>query len=220
MSRLVPAAVSTRYGDRWRVMQDRLRDVSDLHRSTTIVVSMAIAAVLMIILPKLPPLNIIQPDGPWYDSFANAGVFVLLAMGLNVVVGLAGLLDLGYAAFFAIGAYTYAYSNSPFSGQDLPFLPMLVIGAGIAAVFGIALGAPTLRLRGDYLAIMTLGFGEIVPIMFLNLDKYTQGTNGIGGIDRPNIFGFVFPGIDQLPYYILMTTVLIVVIILMYRLQD
>ena len=102
-------------------------------------------------------------------------MFVLLAMGLNVVVGLAGLLDLGYAAFFAIGAYTYAYSNSPFSGTDLPFLPMLVVGAAVAAVFGIALGAPTLRLRGDYLAIMTLGFGEIVPIVFLNLDTVDRG---------------------------------------------
>ena len=114
-------------------------------------------------------------------------------MGLNVVVGLAGLLDLGYAAFFAIGAYTYAYSNSPFSGMDLPFLPMLVVGAAVAAVFGIALGAPTLRLRGDYLAIMTLGFGEIVPIVFLNLEHWTQGTNGIGGIYRPEPLPFIGP---------------------------
>jgi ABC-type branched-subunit amino acid transport system permease subunit len=222
MSRLVPAAVSTRYGDRWRVMQEQLRDVSDLHRSTTIVVAMAIAAVLMIILPKLPPLNVIQPDGPWYDSFANAGVFVLLAMGLNVVVGLAGLLDLGYAAFFAIGAYTYAYSNSPFSGQDLPFLPMLVIGAGIAAVFGIALGAPTLRLRGDYLAIMTLGFGEIVPIMFLNLEPWTEGTNGIGGIYRPEALPGIgeFTPVSSFNYMIVMLVIVTVAMILMYRLHG
>src|SRR3954454_15468100 len=222
MSRLVTAAVSTRYGDRWRVVQDRLRDVSDLHRSTTIVVSMAIAAVLMIILPKLPPLNIIQPDGPWYDSFANAGVFVLLAMGLNVVVGLAGLLDLGYAAFFAIGAYTYAYSNSPFSGQDLPFLPMLVIGAGIAAVFGIALGAPTLRLRGDYLAIMTLGFGEIVPIVFLNLQPWTEGTNGIGGVYRPEPLPLLgeFTPVSSFNYMVVMLFILAVAMILLYRLHD
>src|SRR4029078_66467 len=106
-------------------------------------------------------------------------------MALNVVVGMAGLLDLGYAAFFAIGAYTYAYSNSPYSGLDLPFYPMLFVGAGGAAGFGILLGAPTLRLRGDYLAIMTLGFGEIVPIVFLNLDQWTEGTNGISGIHRP-----------------------------------
>jgi ABC-type branched-subunit amino acid transport system permease subunit len=97
---------------------------------------------------------------------------------------------------------------------------LLILGAAVAAVFGILLGAPTLRLRGDYLAIVTLGFGEIVPILFLNLEKYTQGTNGIGGIDRPNIFGYQFPGIDQTPYYILMTVVLTIVLILMYRLQD
>src|SRR5512146_1174951 len=163
----------------------RLRAFAELHRSTTIVVGMALITTIMVFLPKIPPLTWIQPEQPWFDGFANAGVFVLLAMGLNVVVGLAGLLDLGYAAFFAIGAYTYAYSNSPFSGQDLPFFPMLVVGAGVAAMFGIALGAPTLRLRGDYLAIMTLGFGEIVPIVFLNLDKWTEGTNGIGGLYRP-----------------------------------
>ena len=103
-------------------------------------------------------------------------------MGLNVVVGLAGLLDLGYAAFFAIGAYTYAYSNSPFSGLDLPFLPDARRRRRASPRSSASpLGAPTLRLRGDYLAIMTLGFGEIVPIVFLNLDKYTEGTNGIGG---------------------------------------
>jgi ABC-type branched-subunit amino acid transport system permease subunit len=222
MSRMVPAAVSARYGVRWHAMQERLRDVSDLHRSTTIVVSMTIAAALMIILPKFPPLNILQPDGPWYDSFANAGVFVLLAMGLNVVVGLAGLLDLGYAAFFAIGAYTYAYSNSPFSGQDLPFLPMLVVGAGIAAVFGIALGAPTLRLRGDYLAIMTLGFGEIVPIMFLNLQPWTEGTNGIGGIYRPEPLPVIgeFTPVSSFSYMIVMLVIVTIAMVLMYRLYG
>ena len=93
----------------------RLRNASDAHRSITIIVAMALTTVLMYFLPLVPPLSVVQPPGPWYDSFANAGVFVLLAMGLNIVVGMAGLLDLGYAAFFAIGAYTYAYSNSPFS---------------------------------------------------------------------------------------------------------
>ena len=91
----------------------RLRAYAHLHRSSTIVVSMALITVAMIILPQVPPLSLIQRQGAWFDTFANAGVFILLAMGLNVVVGLAGLLDLGYAAFFAIGSYTYAYSNSP-----------------------------------------------------------------------------------------------------------
>ena len=132
-------------------------------------------------------------------------------MGLNVVVGMAGLLDLGYAAFFAIGAYLYAFGASPFTHLHAPFLFLLVAGAVVAAVFGIALGAPTLRLRGDYLAIVTLGFGEIVPIVFLNAEKYTQGTNGIGGVDRPNIFGFQFPGIDQTAYFVLMAIVVMIV---------
>ena len=200
----------------------RLRELAHRHRSTTIVVGMVIITIAMIFLPKLPPLSSIQSEQPWFDGFANAGVFVLLAMGLNVVVGLAGLLDLGYAAFFAIGAYAYAYSNSPFSHMDLPFLPMLLIGAAIAAVFGIALGAPTLRLRGDYLAIMTLGFGEIVPIVFLNLDTWTEGTNGIGGIYRPEALPGLgeFSPLSPFAYFILVAGIVTIAMILLYRLQD
>jgi ABC-type branched-subunit amino acid transport system permease subunit len=200
----------------------QLRDLAEAHRSTSILIGMAIATALLVILPKIPPLSMMQGEAPWLDAFANAGVFVLLAMGLNVVIGMAGLLDLGYAAFFAIGAYVYAYSNSPFSQTNLPFLPMLPIGAAVAAVFGIALGAPTLRLRGDYLAIMTLGFGEIVPIVFLNLDPWTQGTNGIGGIYRPEplpligFFGALTPG----AYLYLMAIIVTLAMILLYRLQD
>jgi ABC-type branched-subunit amino acid transport system permease subunit len=203
-------------------LRARIRAWAEQHRSMTIVISMAIASVLLILLPKVPPLTFLLSANPWYDAFANAGVFVLLAMGLNVVVGLSGLLDLGYAAFFAIGAYTYAYSNSPFSGQDLPFFPMLVIGAGIAALFGIALGAPTLRLRGDYLAIMTLGFGEIVPIVFLNLDKWTEGTNGIGGVYRPEALPLLgdFTAVSSFNYMIVMLFVVTIAMILMYRLHD
>lgn len=202
--------------DPWR---ERIRDFSEAHRSTSIAVAMLIASVLLIFLPKL---NILQGASPWYDAFANAGVFVLLAMGLNVVVGLSGLLDLGYAAFFAIGAYTYAYSNSPFSGLDLPFFPMLLVGAAIAALFGIALGAPTLRLRGDYLAIMTLGFGEIVPIVFLNLDKWTEGTNGIGGLYRPEALPILgeFSPISPFAYMIVMLFIVTVAMMLLYRLHD
>jgi ABC-type branched-subunit amino acid transport system permease subunit len=183
---------------------------------------MLIVSVGMIVLPRVPPLSLIQHESPWFDSFANAGVFVLLAMGLNVVIGLAGLLDLGYAAFFAIGAYVYAYSNSPFSGVDAPFLPILVVGAAVAAVFGIALGAPTLRLRGDYLAIMTLGFGEIVPIVFLNLDTWTQGTNGIGGIYRPEPLPLIgeFSAVSPFAYMILMAFIVTIAMALLYRLQD
>ncbi|MEJ7748837.1 MAG: branched-chain amino acid ABC transporter permease [Candidatus Limnocylindrales bacterium] len=200
----------------------RLTEFATRHRSTTIVLGMLLISVALIILPKFPPLSWIQREAPWFDAFANAGVFVLLAMGLNVVIGLAGLLDLGYAAFFAIGAYTYAYSNSPFSQTDLPFLPMLFVGAAVAAVFGIALGAPTLRLRGDYLAIMTLGFGEIVPIVFLNLDQWTLGTNGIGGIFRPEPLPFIgeFTPLSPFAYFILMLGIVTIAMALLYRMQD
>jgi len=202
--------------------RERIRDFAEQHRSTTIFVSMGVVALLMIILPRFPPLSFIQREQSWFDAFANAGVFALLAMGLNVVVGLAGLLDLGYAAFFAIGAYTYAYSNSPYSGTDLPFLPMLVVGAAVAAVFGIALGAPTLRLRGDYLAIMTLGFGEIVPIVFLNLEPWTEGTNGIGGIYRPEPLPLIgaFSALTPFAYFIVMIGIVTIAMTLLYRLQD
>jgi ABC-type branched-subunit amino acid transport system permease subunit len=202
--------------------RERIGDFAERHRTTTIFVGMAIVAALMIILPRFPPLSFIQREQAWFDAFANAGVFALLAMGLNVVVGLAGLLDLGYAAFFAIGAYTYAYSNSPYSGTDLPFLPMLFVGATIAAVFGIALGAPTLRLRGDYLAIMTLGFGEIVPIVFLNLENWTEGTNGIGGIYRPEPLPLIgsFSALTPFAYFALMLGIVTIAMVLLYRLQD
>jgi ABC-type branched-subunit amino acid transport system permease subunit len=206
----------------WTTFRTRSRTFAEHHRSTTILITMSIAALLLVFLPRIPPLDVIQSANPWYDAFANAGVFVLLAMGLNVVVGLAGLLDLGYAAFFAIGAYTYAYSNSPFSGVDLPFFPMLIVGAAVAAVFGIALGAPTLRLRGDYLAIMTLGFGEIVPIVFVNSDPYTRGTNGISGIYRPEalpIFGEFSP-LTSFNYMIVMVAIVTVAMMLLYRLHD
>ena len=206
----------------WRAQRERMRNFADHHRSVTILATMAVAAALLILLPRIPPLNAIQSANPWYDAFANAGVYVLLAMGLNVVVGLAGLLDLGYAAFFAIGAYTYAYSNSPYSGTDLPFFPMLFVGAAVAAVFGIALGAPTLRLRGDYLAIMTLGFGEIVPIVFVNTDPFTNGTNGIGGIYRPEPLPFFgeFSPLSSFNYMIVMIVIVAVAMMLLYRLYD
>lgn len=115
---------------------------------------------------------------PFVDSIARTSwistaililIFIMLALGLNIPVGFAGLLDLGYAAFFAIGAYTTGFLSSPQLGNSWNFWLVLPIAAGVAAIFGVILGAPTLRLRGDYLAIVTLGFGEIVPVVFRNL---------------------------------------------------
>ncbi len=167
-------------------LRRRLADLSGRHRSLSVLVGMSLVAVILPVLAVLPPLSSFSVLNVWVDGFTVAGIFVLLALGLNIVVGLSGLLDLGYAAFFAIGAYTYAFAASPFTGNDFPFWPMLLVGALMAATFGILLGSPTLRLRGDYLAIVTLGFGEIVPIVILNSSKYTDGPNGIGGISPPS----------------------------------
>ena len=201
-------------------VRGQLRDIASTHRSLTIVVGMLIVGLLLPILATVPPFSIFQSQSVWLNGFSNAGVFVLLALGLNIVVGLAGLLDLGYAAFFAIGAYTYAYGASPFSGVHAPFIAMLLIGAMVAATFGVLLGAPTLRLRGDYLAIVTLGFGEIVPIIFLNADKYTEGTNGIGGIYAPDIPFVTFTILDPWPFYGLVIVLVAIVMVFVYRLQE
>ena len=220
-------------GRGWR---QRVTEAGGKHRSWSVVVGMAVAGAVLPVLANVPPFTLAQPPNAWMDGFTNAGVFVLLAMGLNLVVGVAGLLDLGYAAFFAIGAYAYAYVASPFGngilginfvGSVSPdvagfiFWPMLLGGALVAATFGILLGAPTLRLRGDYLAIVTLGFGEIVPIVFLNSDAVTNGTNGIGGLARPSlpIIGG-FSALNPWPYYISMLVVVTIVMMLAYRLVE
>src|SRR5438128_1115974 len=113
-------------------------------------------------------------------------VYAMLGLGLNIVVGYAGLLDLGYAAFFAIGAYVAAYLMTTYNWS---FWLMLPLGATLAAIFGIIIGAPTLRLRSDYLAIVTLGFGEITRISATNL-TFTGGPNGIPGVPEPTLGGF------------------------------
>jgi branched-chain amino acid transport system permease protein len=165
----------------------------------------------------------------WLDigrlgSFMSIFVFIILAMGLNIVVGYAGLLDLGYAAFFAIGAYTIAFLTSPasvfvqhgwvpdlFLGQ-WGFWAAMVMSFAVAALFGVLLGAPTLRLRGDYLAIVTLGFGEIVPNFFYNAEEITNGTRGINPIAKPQIpeimgHTITFGPTDQRNWYWLMLLV-------------
>ena len=199
----------------------RLSELASSHQSISILVGWAILGALLPVIIQIPPLSTFQTSSSWVGGFANAGVFILLAMGLNIVVGLAGLLDLGYAAFFAIGSYAYAFGASSFTGLHIPFLPMLLVGALAAASFGILLGAPTLRLRGDYLAIVTLGFGEIVPAVFLNADTYTAGTNGIGGVAQPDIPGLVkFDFSNPVPFYVTMVVILALVMVALYRLQG
>ncbi|MBL8668158.1 MAG: high-affinity branched-chain amino acid ABC transporter permease LivM [Rhodospirillales bacterium] len=115
--------------------------------------------------------------------------YIMLGWGLNIVVGLAGLLDLGYVAFYAVGAYSYALLALHF---DLSFWISLPLAGMFAATFGMLLGFPVLRLRGDYLAIVTLGFGEMIRVILINWYKLTNGPNGLSGIPRPSFFGLPF----------------------------
>ena len=129
------------------------------------------------------------------DTGTTVLIYVMLGWGLNVVVGLAGLLDLGYVAFYAVGAYSYALLSTQFGWGFWEALP---VAGGVAATFGILLGWPTLRLRGDYLAIVTLGFGEIIRVILVNWTDFSGGPNGIASIPRPSFFGLPFkpPGDD------------------------
>ncbi|MEU6662823.1 branched-chain amino acid ABC transporter permease [Streptomyces sp. NPDC046821] len=175
-----------------------------------------------------------QTNDTYTNVAANILVFATVALGLNVVVGLAGLLDLGYVAFLGVGAYAAALvSGSPDStiGVHFPFWAAVLTGAGASLVFGIVIGAPTLRLRGDYLAIVTLGFGEIFRITMNNLDgdsgpDVTNGPNGIPNIPDLNIFGFDLGqthnvlGVDLgrfANYYLLMLVFTIIVVTVFRR---
>jgi branched-chain amino acid transport system permease protein len=169
----------------------------------------------------LLPFALAQIGTTWVRITNFAILYVLLALGLNIVVGFAGLLDLGYIAFYAVGAYTYALLASPQFNLHLPFWVILPIGAAIAALFGAILGAPTLRLRGDYLAIVTLGFGEIIRIFLNNLSRpvnFTNGPQGIAGVDPFALDGFRF---DQpIKYYYILLAVALAVIVVNLRLQN
>ena len=205
------------------------------------------AALLALLVLALIAFPILHDNDADLDSVANATAYATLALGLNIVVGFAGLLDLGYAAFFAIGAYTYgvltAYQVmpewSPFwdvfqtlglvakinqGGPDLvhftlSFWLALPLAALVSAGFGVLFGAPTLRLRGDYLAIVTLGFGEIVPIVARNSPSVTNGAAGLNGVAAPSLFGTSF-GIDTLPYYYTGLVILGCVLFASLRLRD
>ena len=168
----------------------------------------------------------------WLRIIDFALLYAMLALGLNIVVGFAGLLDLGYVAFYAVGAYLYAILASPHFGIHLPFWMLLPLGAGLAGIFGVLLGAPTLKLRGDYLAIVTLGFGEIVRIFMNNLDRPINITNGPQGINlvdpirfgefslarKHEVFGVTFTDLHQ--YYYLFLLLTLAVIFICMRLQD
>jgi branched-chain amino acid transport system permease protein len=193
---------------------------------------------LGVLMPVLGTIN------AYYMEIAiQVGIFVALALGLNIVVGLAGLLDLGYVAFFAVGAYSWAIFGSPqanliFGGNHFPlsgwwFFVFLFVGVGVAAGAGLLLGLPVLRLHGDYLALVTLGFGEVIRVLANNLDKpinFTNGPKGITPINRPPIFFEPLlraVGIEPNPYviyplylYALVLLIVGVTVLVNRRLED
>ncbi|MCB2017571.1 MAG: ABC transporter ATP-binding protein [Hydrogenophaga sp.] len=200
------------------------------------------AGAAMLVLPLL-----LQATGSnsWVRIVDMALLYTLLALGLNIVVGYAGLLDLGYIAFYAVGAYLYGLLASPHLTEVFPAIAamfpngmhtnifvVMVIAVVVAGLTGVILGAPTLKLRGDYLAIITLGFGEIIRIFMLNLDRPVNITNGPKGliqVDAPNIFGINFArpldigGYQLQPvtmYYYLFLAFVLLAVVLSYRLQD
>ena len=145
-------------------------------------------------------------------------IYIMLGLGLNIVVGLAGLLDLGYVAFYAVGAYSYALLNHHFG---IGFWTALPIGAGVGVLFGILLGFPVLRLRGDYLAIVTLGFGEIIRLILENWNEFSFGPSGIANIPRPSLFSIQLSLQNATIYlYYLMILLVLFTIFVVNRLQD
>ncbi len=173
--------------------------------------AMASAAIFFIAFPMIFSLYQI-------DIMTTALIYVVVALGLNIVVGLAGLLDLGYVAFFAVGAYAYALLNVHFG---LGFWICLPIGGALGFLFGIILGFPVLRLRGDYLAIVTLGFGEIIRLVLENWNEFSFGPSGIANIPRPGLFGMDLSLHQNHTYlYYLMVALTLFTIFVVRRLQD
>ncbi|MGE5594808.1 MAG: branched-chain amino acid ABC transporter permease [Hyphomicrobiales bacterium] len=154
---------------------------------------------------------------PWFDDiwmrmFFLVALYVTLGMGLNVVVGLAGLLDLGFVAFFATGAYVVAIFGSPVSPSVdgiVNYWVLLPLAVGIGAFVGIALGMPVLPLRGDYLAIVTLGFGEIIRILLLNMDNFTRGSSGLYGIEKPAVGDLRIDNVEKFYFMIVIAAFLV-----------
>ena len=199
-----------------------------------------IAGVLLLVAPLVAQ----QFGNAWVRIIDIALLYVLLALGLNIVVGYAGLLDLGYVAFYAVGAYMLALLASPHlsstftsigvafpNGLHVPWWVVIPLGAVIAGLFGVMLGAPTLKLRGDYLAIVTLGFGEIIRVFLTNLDAPVNITNGPKGLSQiesiqifgydfaksHSLFGFEIPSVTN--YYYLFLVLVIFSVVICYRLE-
>ena len=211
-------------------MSDLIGRWQNLKRNPRVV--WIVYATLALLLAVLPFAVSAVAGNAWVRILASVLLYIILALGLNIVVGFAGLLDLGYVAFFAIGAYCYALLASPHFGLHMPAWLLLPTGALVAGVFGVLIGAPTLRLRGDYLAIVTLGFGEIIRILLNNLDAPINITNGPQGVDRIDplqfgalslahshqLLGLIVPALYN--YYYLFLLLVLGVIFISLRLED
>lgn len=189
----------------------------------------ALSGIVLAVLPFIVGSTL---GNSWVRTLDFALLYIMLALGLNIVVGFAGLLDLGYIAFYAVGAYTFALLNSPHLSIFMPWWFILPLGAILAAFFGIMLGTPVLRLRGDYLAIVTLGFGEIIRIFMNNLNAPVNITNGPQGINmikpievagfslgKPvELFGTTYNSVYI--YYYLFLLLAVLTVIICHRLQH
>jgi branched-chain amino acid transport system permease protein len=200
---------------------------------------------LLAVVLLLLPLGLQHVGNAWVRIADMSLIYVLLALGLNIVVGYAGLLDLGYVAFFAVGAYLFGLLASPHLLDTFPWIAatfpnglhlslwlVLPLAAGLAGLLGVLLGAPTLKLRGDYLAIVTLGFGEIIRVFLNNLDhpvNLTNGPKGIGQIDAITVFGYPLSrrldlGWIELPsvtlYYYLLLALVVLSVVICHRLEN
>lgn len=179
-------------------------------------VYVALALALAIIFPLLEQAGLMETL--WLRLGTRTLVYVLLALGLNLVLGETGLLHLGYIAFFAVGAYTTAIFSSPRLGYHWNFWVIIALATALSALFGFLVGFPTLRLRGDYLAIVTLAFGEITRITFNNWESVTNGPGGIPGIYPPSILGWV---VDKpIEFYYLLLIVLVLVVIVLNNIKN
>jgi branched-chain amino acid transport system permease protein len=197
------AAVSGRF----RFLHVFSNNLHELYAKTYVrIIFTSIATILLLLFP-------VFGNNYQVDVAVMVGIYSILAIGLNVVVGWAGLLNLGYVAFYAIGAYSYALLNT---SAGISFWVALPISMLLAGLSGFLLGLPVLRLRGDYLAIVTLGFGEMVRIILNNWDSFTHGPNGILNIARPNLFGFVLR--KPMHYYYLTLVLLAATIFILHRL--
>jgi branched-chain amino acid transport system permease protein len=226
LAALAAGIVLSGQGERVSVARRGFQEKTGAERTRQNAIFIGVAALLLILIP-LGSGKITQ------ELLANIGIFLLLALGLNIVVGLAGILDLGYVAFFAVGGYTTAVLTSPNRGENWPSWVPVLDGPGgwlialavtivVAALTGLFIGAPVIRMRGDYLAIVTLGFGEIIRLLFLSdwLNGYFNGAQGITNIPPADFGLFDVKGTDPRSVFYLVLVFAVLSIYTSWRLEK